>query len=100
MNDELPPLNEQPEPQLTERQADENLQKAIKDYLTAVRGESDFIVTGWILVHESTPVEMPGQIVGVTASDNLTDTHQLGLATYAQALLAKELSSPWGEEEN
>lgn len=89
MNDELP----------TEKEAGENLEKAIRDWLAVSYPDDTRIVTGWLLLTDAIPIEGEGQMVNVCSSDNATDVYKLGLLDFARTVLRHKITGGWGEDE-
>lgn len=83
---------------LTEKEASENLERAIRDWFK-VSTDVDRVVTGWFLIADGIPLDgRSPQILNMTSSDGMTDIQRLGLTAYADAVLRRNISQPWEDE--
>lgn len=80
---------------MTESEASDQLEKAVRDWLGATGHDNagqDYL-TGWVLVSEhASAEEMDASVATITSSDGMTLIRQLGILDYAQAVVRHEVT--------
>lgn len=80
---------------MTEAEASDQLERAIRDWLRATNQDSEGTdyLTGWVLISEhASAQEMDATVATITASDGMTLIRQLGILDYAQTVVRHEVT--------
>lgn len=80
---------------MTEKEASDQLEQAVRDWLHATNRDSEGTdyLTGWVLVSEhASAADMDATVATITASDGMTLIRQLGILDYAQAVVRHEVT--------
>jgi hypothetical protein len=80
---------------VTESEASDQLEQAVRDWLRATSHDNDGrdYLTGWVLISEHASSEdMDASVATITSSDGMTLIRQLGILDYAQSVVRHEVT--------